>query len=1351
MCFLSLVFFSVAAAPSIKYLSIDQGLSNNSVRCIYQDHNGFMWFGTYDGLNRYDGYEFKVFRNKLNDTTSLPHNYIYTINEDQHNCLWVGTGQGIAKFNNLTGSFSPAYYLPYGTNTRRRITINATAIQPDTKGNVLIATNGQGLLIQRAGTETATQIPFANQAVLATEYNIPAMAIDAAGRCWLFINQVGLCRYDYKSHSIKLVSNVIKAAAGMVCDNGGIWIGGNTGLYQYNIASGTITENFTEQAGNLTSNSIASLYLDKQKKLWIGTEGGGVNILNTGNDSFTYLQPSPNGRSLSSESVFSIYEDKNERKWIGTLKGGIDVIEPGKQNFQTIKHQPLEPNSLVNDFVSCFFEDANKDLWIGTDGGGMSIWNRQQNKFTNYNHQPANPSSLSNNLVTSIRQDGEGNNWITTFGGGINKFNRATGTFQQYHCYNPQTGVENKNAWLLYEDRQKTLWATTFSQGALYRYNRPADRFESFAPGAIDLVSFMEDAAGQLWGGNSASLVAIDKSTGKHVDYAIGKPVRAIYEDATHNLWLGTEGGGLILFNRKTGSIEKRYSAADGLCNNSVLTILEDNKGYLWLSTFNGLSRFNPADKSFKNFYQSDGLQSNQFLYSAALKLQSGELAFGGIKGFTIFNPDSLQFANTIRPIRLTSLLVNGEPITTATSYITQTSGDLITALRIPYDKAILSFDFATLEFSVPNKISYAYYLDGWDKTWNYTGNIRTASYTRLREGTYTLHIKATNARGDWNPEQTLLTVVIQPPWYRSWWAYLIYLSIIASLIYLYNGYRVRQAKLEYEVKLASANAEKEKELNEKKLSFFTDISHEFRTPLTLIINPLKDSLSGGKNAAPADLNLVYRNANRLLNLVDQLLQFQKAGSGSDEVKIARINFCSLCREVYESFAEQAQRKNIDYQFYCADGLSEMYVDKDKIEIVFFNLLSNAMKFTPVGGSIRFAIEEKQNDIEINITDSGPGIPEGVGDKLFERFYQVKEARSSSKPGFGIGLYLVKHFVDLHKGSIRYQSQSGTGTTFTVSLLKGKTHFDAHTVVETEEISPSVLFTNEHIPAPVAQPEKEKPEREELVSGKQSILVVEDDADIRKYIQDIFREKYNVYEAENGEVGIQLAKDYLPDLIVSDVMMPNATGIELCNAVKQDVALSHIPVILLTAASASDMKLKGLESGADDYITKPFEKELLVARVVNLLKKRTTLQNYFYNEVTLQQNTQKVSAEYKEFLEKCIAIVEAHLDDEQFSIKTLSKEIGMSHSNLYKKVKSISGQSVNSFIRFIRLRKAAELFINTDKNVNETAFEVGMNDIKYFREQFNKLFGMNPSEYIKKYRKAFGSNYRVNRDAFGES
>jgi len=1344
-----------AANPyPIFHLDIENGLSNNSVKCIFQDSQGFMWFGTYDGLNRYDGYEFKTFRNKLNDPTSLPHNYIYTITEDHQNQLWIGTGQGVAIYHPVYNQFTQLHYRPYwskeGEHEALKADIKAIAIDP--ANNAFIGTNGWGLLIKYAHQDIATWIP--TQLGKSNEdtyfYHVSTMHIDQKQRVWLFVQGKGLCQFDYQKHAIVPINAEVSNADCMLADNrGNLWLGNNTGLYQYNVATNQYVKHFTAKPGELNVNAITDLATENNT-LWISTRGGGINILDLDTQTFTYLLPEENGQSLDSKFIFTTYIDQEARKWIGSVQGGISIIDIQKNKFQTYTHHPTIQNSLVSNFVNSFLETSNGNVWIGTDGGGLSIWNRQAQTFQALRNQSNDPYSLSNNAVTGIIEDYLGTIWIAT-NNGINQYNKTNHRFKRYPCINQETGEENHNIEILLEDQEHTLWATTFSNGKLYKLNRTTDRFEAFNQKLIDLIALADTKDDYLWAGDSHRLFQINKRTANFEEYEIGKPIRFIYPDKNHQIWIGTEGKGLLLFDTQTYVIKKSYADDNGLCNNSVLTILPDNHGNLWLSTFNGLAKFNPVKEIFTNYYQGDGLQSNQFSYRAALKLSSGEMVFGGVKGFNIFYPDRIQPRSYQPPVAITNIRIDNQALNDTSAYTIQIdSTNQINRIVLPYHQATISLDFAALEYSSAEKIKYTYFLDGWDKKWNQAGNNRTVNYNNISEGDYVLHLRSTNAEGVWNKHETLLYFTVLPPWYRTWWAYFCYAFIICSLLAVYIYYKSRQAKLEYEIKLTKLHAEKEKEINEKRQSFFTNISHEFRTPLTLIISPIKDMLrqhGTHEQHETQELNVVYRNAKRLLSLVDQLLLFRKAEEQDERLRINKLNFSAVCKEIYLCFVHQAKAQNIHYIFECNNPELTLYADREKMEIIFYNLLSNALKFTPAGGSIIFRVEETDQEIHVQVVDSGSGIPAAVGDKLFEKFYQEKRSGVPKKPGFGIGLYLVKNFVQLHQGTVDYTSAVGKGTTFQVSLLKGYDHFeefvDTFTEVEqavilnelTDDVADGIHETEEVATTPTF---------ETIVSKDKSILVVDDDEQIRKYLVQLFQDQYLVYAAASGEEALQIVKKQQPDIVVSDIMMGEMSGIQLCHAIKSNAKLNHIQVILLTSSSSPAIQLEGVEEGADDYVTKPFDKEILKARVSNLLKNRQNLQQFFYNAITLQSNDLKVSEKDKEFIEQCITTVEKYMDDSDFSVKKLTLEVGMSHSNLYKRVKAISGKSINEFIRFIRLRKAAELFINTDLKVNEAASRAGFYDIKYFREQFSKLFGMNPSDYIKKYRKPFQNDYQVN-------
>lgn len=1306
------------------YIGIEQGLSNNSVTCIHHDRNRFMWFGTYDGLNRYDGYAFRTFRNRLQDSTSLVNNRITVIEEDSIGNMWIGTKRGVSRYDNNLGAFSPVYFQPYATKGQQQVLSDIYCIGTSRSGDVFVGTADQGLLISRPGEKLMRQVP-AFPGKNFRNYAVSGLAFDRSAHTWLIITDLGLCRYDEQQQRIIVVNPDLRIANCLITDDeDNLWAGTDEGVFRYERATGT-WKSFTDVAG-CSGSKVISLTLTQDQQLWISTDGEGIFVLPVKGGPVARLQAGPDKQALTSNAVYAVYEDREQRKWIGTLRGGVNIIDKQKVRFRTINRNPNTSNSLSNNFTFSFCEDHNNEIWIGTDGGGISRWNREKDTWQHFVHQPSQLTSLSNNNVTSIVRDGEDQVWMATFGGGINRFDRRTQSFVRYKCFN---GWEDRFIWKLYVDTEGRLWAGGCMDGTLYQYNRAADRFEVFDPSLRNVLTLSEDRNGQLWAGTYQKLVKLNKKGSGHQFYDINFSVRAIYEDVSRKFWIGTEGGGLLQFNREEGTF-RAITEKDGLPNNSILSIEEDKKGNLWMSTYNGLVRYSTADGRNKNFYASDGLQSNQFYYNAALRLVGGEMMFGGIRGFNIFHPDSIAEYTAFPALQVTGLRVSNEAL--------QPAEELV----FPYDKAVFSLDYVALEYSAPDKISYAYYLENWDNDWNYVRHLRTANYSRLKEGRYTLHIKSTNADGIWNPQERIVHITVLPPWYRTWWAYGIYLGLIAGMLYCYRFYQRRQARLQYEVDLSHLRIEKEKELNEKKLNFFTNISHEFRTPLTLIINPVKELLySDGKNIENKDLTIVYRNARRLLSLVDQFLLFRKADREENTMKIVQLNITDLCREVFLCFTHQAELKKMQFTFQAAEELPLIYGDREKIEVMLFNLLSNAFKYSQQEGAISVSLEEAEGSVVIRVKDSGCGIAPEVGDKLFEYFYQVR-GRETLRKGFGIGLFLVKKFVTDLGGTVTYSSRQGVGSEFSVTLLTGTAHLEQYTIFkETQEDNRLLeeLAEEEDLEQEVLHAEETAAEDtlEVLLSAQPSMLVVDDNEQMRQYIRNIFRQSFTIYEARDGNEGLALAGKHLPDIIISDVLMDGLSGIELCQKLKQDPALGHIPVVLLTASSSSEIKLKGIEGGADDYMSKPFDKEMFIARIDNIIRGRNTLQRYFYSEITGNTGSQKISAEYKDFLNRCIAITEKHLDNPDFNIRLFAQEVGISHSSLYKKVKSISGRSVSEFIRFIRLRKAAELLINTGCNVNEAAFSSGFNDVKYFREQFTKLFDMTPSKYILKYRRKF--------------
>ena len=1338
------LFCLIASAQNypIRHLDIASGLSNNSVATIYQDQNGYMWFGTFDGLNRYDGNDFKIYRHIHTDPYSIQGNAISCIEGDFENNLWVGTTAGPVIFNAERSSFTPLQY--YDTNKKvRPLSVTAYEIIAVHSLHIVLVATKEAIVLFNEGEKTGTAIPFngkLNYIARSISYNAKKQIF------YVFITGTGLCQYDIKSKKLSLLNNSLTGSNCIKLTNEGLWIGSDEGAYLYNDRLNTYSENYFQEK------TVVRDFFQQEERLWIATDGAGLYTITKNQTTPVLYRASGPVSLLKSKSLYDIFQSKNGEMWFGTLRGGVSMMGEKPLDFNHFKSKdPLnnkEDEDPAANFMLSFCEDEKKNIWIGTDGAGMRYWNRKQNTYDVYSTTSAAGRKIQSDFVTSIVRDSDNAIWVAMWKGGVCRIDPKSKAIQNFSIYNQFTKKAEQESWLLFIDSKKTLWLAVTNNGALYQFDRKQNKFVCYSTTLRDVTCLYETTDGKIWGGTFNSFFEIEPKTKKVKNYHSDYTIRCITEDQNKNLWIGTVEGGLLLYNRKTGT-SKKYTTQDGLSSNTILRLLEDKKGNLWMSTYDGISRLNPNNNTFRNFGVSDGLQGTQFSWNSGTKLSTGEFIFGGINGFNVFDPDNIKDKKNTGKFLLNDLLVNNQPLKLDSPYITEKKLEMISAAELPYDKSALSFDFVYLDYINPEKINTAYFLEGWDKGWNYTSKNNRANYSRLTEGTYTFKVKTTDVFGNWTNEVTLATVKILPPWYRTWWAYTFYLIAAAGAIYAYVDYHKNKERLRYEIKLTRMEHKKDKEHAEKQFSMFTYMAHELRTPLSLIINPLKSTIDRKKTPEDdLDLNLAYKNAKRLLSLTDQLLLFRKAETDLDELKISKINLNSLCREIYDSFTQMAAVKSLNYQFIEEETPVEIYGDYEKIEITLFNLISNAFKFTPNKGTISIQIIEKTDDVSIIISDTGSGIHENDIDTIFEEFKQIQ---SKSSNGFGIGLYVAKYFVNKHHGQITCKSEVGKGTSFTIVLPKGKSHFATMNINETHpQMSPLVGELLEGMPADSQNATKDSnqsanPENRPsaLISTKKVLLIVEDNPEMNHYLVQLFSKNYIVYSAANGIEGLKLVQKHMPDIVLSDISMEGMNGLDLCKEIKRNDDSSHIPVILLTATTSNDIHLQSITEGADDYVTKPFDSEILLARVDAVLRNRGQLRKYFLDSITLRENANKVPLEYKEFLDKCIEIVEANLENSEFNLKSFSAAMGMSHSSLYKKIKAISGQTVNGFVRSIRIRRAAVIMLTENINIAQVGPQVGIEDQRYFRQQFVKLFGMKPSEYIKKYRNSFNKELNV--------
>lgn len=1322
----------------VGYIGIKNGLANNAVTSVYKDKRGLMWFGTYDGISRYDGYNFLNCRNEPNDANSLINNRVNSICGTQ-NEIWIATKGGVSVYDYLTNRFKTKSYLNAKTSRMELIDFVVNVVR-DYRSNMYIGTAGKGLLYCAGKREKIVQIPLYVKGKLQWDYHVLGMDFDQSGKLWCSVSGVGLVTMDPSAKKLSAVFSDVESGGCVLFDNfSNVWVGTEQGLLKYNILNKTYRVYTNEEIQYPISDLM---FKPDAKELWIATNGNGVIKYSYASDTFSSLNSGLAEEKLNSNAISSLCLDNENRVWIGTLRGGVNTIEERKSPFTTISRNEKIKNTLPSDFILSLSEQDSDQLWIGTDGAGASLWNRKTNTFTNYSHEANNPNSLSNNFVSAIVKDKKGT-WFGTYGGGACLFNSKSHSFKKYNFFNPKIKANQRNIWVLFRGKENVLWAASPDEEGLYRYNEVSDQFDFVDAKIRGIISIAQDKNSNLWIGNFSKLIQLDPRTLRRKEIEVKYPVRSIVSHSDTKMLVGTEGGGLMIFNPRT--FKKTFlSQRNGLPNNSILNIVQDKQGDYWCSTYNGIFVYNANSGKIASYHDADGLQSNQFNYNAALKLSTGEIVFGGIKGFNIIDTKISGQIHDFPKVVITSIKVNNKV------YDQSGLGAFgIDKLELPYDESMLNIDFAALEYSLPEKISYAYFLDGWDSQWHYVDNIRSANYSRITEGDYVLKIKSTNADGVWNTKSISLPITILPPWYRSILAYLIYFVIITFIIYIVNKYQREQAQLKYEVRLSQDLAKQEKELNEKKITFFTNISHEFRSPLTMIINPLKDIIYGSdQQIDPGAIEMVYNNSRRLLSLVDQLLLFRKTETETGKLKIGKIDITELCKEVFSCFVHHAKTKKIDYSFSISEEKLFVYLDKEKIEMALFNLISNALKFTEKeNGRVAVNLRSSDKEVIIQVIDNGEGVLDTDKEKIFNLFFQSNKNIKNNRKGFGIGLYLVKQFVAQHHGKVSCLDNENGGSIFEIKLLLGKEHFGDIEI--REDLSDRTLFLEEALEDTVIRekilPKIEEPENVSgLIKNAKSILVVDDNVQIRNYLKQILAAKYYITVAENAEAALTIIKKVQPDLVISDVVMGEMNGVEFCKQIKADEELKHIPVILLTGGTSEDVKLKGAEVGADDYITKPFDNDYLLARINGILNRRDSEQNYLLNSVTKKAAGPKLSDEDKKLIDKIVDIIDSNLDVEDFNVNDLAKQIGMSYSLVYKKIKKITGKSVSEFTRDVRLRKVATLLITTDLQINEAASAAGFGDIKYFRKHFQQFYNLNPSEFKKKYQNVRDNKYILN-------
>lgn len=1332
LVFLLFSLFLKAQIYSLEFknITIYEGLSHNTVRCIQKDKNGFMWFGTYDGLNRFDGINFKTYKKIPNDSLTLCNNHISSLFCDTSGKLWVGTRKGLNLFHPDTDNFEELYLWDEQKAKRVLVSTEIQHIIEDGNGEILVATSGQGILRWDGKRRLFIQLPLLIANKRSYDYYSSAMVVGAKNSLFASILQSGFV-FLGEDGAFHLLNQELKSIKTLCQSDSSIYIGDDDAVWTYSLMNHEISRLYPQRSGEKCI--IHSICRDHNGVLWIGTEERGIILYDEVNG-FQEIAAGHDRTSLSSTGIYHIYQDNDHLIWAGTMRGGIQMFDSNKSFFTSRKNnKTLSP---AENFINAFAELSRQELLVGTDGQGVYLYNPEKDIFPDLPEYLQAINKIAKNIV-SLEKSNNGDIWVGTYGNGLIHYDYKEKKI--YHYTTQNSALESDFIWSLCEDRYRNIWIGTVSNGGLYRYNMERKQIESVNLNVSNgVVCLKETSMGELIIGTYESMIIYEPIKQKSVKYNIGWPVRAAWEDEEKNIFIGTEGHGLLKLDAfRKEIIEMAYPKKD-IINPNILSIQSDSKGNVWFSTYNGLYAYHPTTGTAYSFTKENGLQSDQFNYSAGVKTSKGQIFFGGINGFTFFNSKNEYRLNQKYSMHIIDIKVLNKSIAEHQYMPDNKNVNIldIKELTLPYEKAYFSIDYIAIAYQNPREITYAYYMEGIDKTWNLAGNNLRATYSQLKEGTYRFYVKGLDRTGNVITQIRFIDITILPPWYRHWLAYILYIVLIVVITYVVVCQFRRQNLLKQNLILANIREQHDKEITLMKEQFFINISHELRTPLTLIISPLTDFLAQSDYIAPKreQLSNIYRNAQRLLVLINQLLLFRKDEVSRNKLLVSENDFVSFVQAIYDNLGQIASQRRIEYSFKSNESAIPLFFDKEKMEIILYNLLSNAFKYTPNQGQIDIVIEKKGEEyVHLIISDTGCGMSQETLDHLFQRFYS-----SGKKTGIGIGLYLVKKFVELHHGKVEIESQPGKGSSFILTFNLRQQYAADEILQEETNVLENVISGNSmHHSWGYESDCLHYESSDEDISLNESdknipkILVVEDNDEIRWYIRECLSScnNYEIKEAVNGKEALKVVNRFLPDIIISDIIMDKMDGLELCKQIKQNEETNHIYMILITADLSETTEHKGMEYGADEFLTKPFNRVKLLNKIATIAKYKERAMKYFSNRTVLSSEPSEVSNVNTVFIDKCISLIRQKYNDDSFTAVQFAIDMHMSQSALYKKIKLCTNKSLNEFIRTIKLTIAAELLLKGELNINEIATELGFSDIKYFREIFKKQFGVLPSEY----------------------
>lgn len=1316
---------------NLDHLSVNNGLSQSSILSIHQDKYGFLWFGTRDGLNKYNGYEFEVFKHKVGDSTSLAGNIINDIDEDEEGNIWAVTEKGLSKYDRRINAFTN-YSLPedrFGNSTLNVILV-------DSFNKVWVGgTHGLFIFDPAKGVfdDNFSPHPFKM---------VSAIKEDKEGNIWVGAGKFGIFKINLDKHEFARLADSEQYAAIdsrvealVIRDDNQVWVGTyGSGLFLLN-EKGEVTQHFSSKAKTtekkISNDNIRALQEDNEGNLWVGTFSG-LNIIQQSGvvETIHYLEGDPNG--LSHNSVRSLLKDDKGTMWIGTYFGGVNVFDRNNHRFLYFYNVPNDLTSLSYNVVGAFSETDKGAIIIGTERGGINVVEGNQK------HIRKGKGEYVLSTIKSLYKDRQGRIWAGIFKQGLNLFEVNSGSFTSYPQEEQKefSGLKKAIINCMAEDNEGFLWLGLDSDGGLFRFNLATNRFEVY-PNHKELQKLLGNSPVKgilitddnliLLATKGKGVVTFDPANGNIKQYNEFLEFNDVFKDSEGVLWFSSNGEGV--FSVDTNGAIKQYHTEQGLLGNIILGTMEDDDHNLWFVSTNGLSKMERKRPGhFRNYSSYSNFPLGEINEGAFFKAASGEFLIGGSNGYVRFFPQALEDNPYVPPIVLTHLSVlNNRVMPGDNTGVLKDELNKTKKITLNHFQSILTMEFASLNFIQPENNQYAYKLVGFEEDWVLSDNRRSVTYTNLPDGEYTFMVKGSNNDGIWNEQPLELKIKILPPPWRTWWAYCIYAFLIVCGFLVIRRNAIKSTQLKHSLKLEQFEKEKWKEVHDLKLRYFIDVSHEFRTPLTLILSPLEEILAlEEKNPwIQSRLKIMYFNAKRLLLLIDQILEIRAIEIGHSTLDLKPLSLSIIIQDIVENFKPLADKKGINliYQEY---GLPEtsLLLDQDKIQKVFFNLLFNAFKFTPEGGDVAVAVRYHSDQYYFEVRDTGVGMNEEVLKNIFVRFYKDK----SNSSGTGIGLTLTQSLVKIMNGDITVSSREGRGTIINITIP-----FEEAVGFSQQPEPASRKSFEEPIPLAFQDAGLAPAKSSEEGEIKESVLIVEDNPDLRKYMEEQLSPDYSVLVAENGKIGLEKANRLGPNLIVSDLMMPEMDGYELLKAIKSSKELCHIPVILLTAKSTQINKIEGLEHGADDYVTKPFNILELKVRIKNILGNRKLLHEKYRNNTLLPDSSEIAfnSADEK-LLTNIVQTMKDNLDNSELSVEFLGKETGLSRVHLFRKLKALTGMSPTDFIIDFRIKNACQMLATGKFKIADVAYGVGYQDTQYFSKSFRKKMGISPSEYLKK-------------------